>query len=245
MTKWISPFSTQFDDSPRDTRDQKLPALRIVVHITGRQTYLNAEKSKTAPLQRIGEYFDKRGRPFAHYTVDPWGRIACHAHETETPYAQGWADYKGRKGIIRRLADERLVVPPWWTEYWSSVDPNITSPIDLVDSSCFSGNDRAVAIEFIQWGNQYLLTIQQYIWGSVLVDDIARRHGIEKTPRNILGHEDLDPWGRGDVRGGWDPGARRPKGDRRFDYQGLLHPPLAVDSHTAIMTPTMPDWAKW
>lgn len=240
--KWVSPIAEQFDQSPRDTKDQKLPALRIVVHITGRSTYLNAEKRKVAPLQHLGEYFDRRGRPFAHYSVDPWGRIACHAPETETPYAQGWKDYGGRSGLLSKITSGELEVPQWWQIFWGLND-TVATPASLVPADAYSGNDRSVTIEFIQWGNQYRLTVAQYVWGSILVDDIARRHDINKTdPRCILGHEDLDPWARGDAVGGWDPGARR--GTPRFSYDALFTPSVVVGTPTCIATPPVPDWAR-
>ena len=255
MASYISPFAELFDDTPRDTKDQELPALRIVVHITGRATYNNAEKHKEPPLKRLGEYFDKRGRPYAHYSVDPWGRIACHARETETPYSQGWAAYGGASGILAKIKDGELVVPDWWLATWgpgaSALLGPFSDPVQLLrdvgagSRELTSPNQRAVTIEFIQYGNQYKLTVAQYVWGSVLIDDIARRHGIPKSPARILGHEDFDPWGRGSKSGGWDPGARRTYSDVRFSYEAMMHPPLGIASGVAIMTPLMPDWAVW
>jgi len=265
-----SPHALSSRGGLRNTKNQVLPALRIVIHITGRSTYLNAKKRRVPPLQHLGEYFATRGNSFAHYSIDPWGRIACHALESETPWSQGWRDYGGRRELQRKLQTSELRTPSWWLRQWGNGVQPYYSPIDLVDADCVSGNDRSVTIEFIQYNNQYLLTDAQYTYGHLLVWDVASRHGIAlptipdnsqdndaisiHPTRQLLGHEDLDPWGRGGSQGGWDPGYTRKR--RRFSYKFLVHPelmprhrrgsthPLGTANHSLVLpTPAIPHWA--
>lgn len=127
----ISDLATPHDDTLRDVRNQQIPARTVVCHITGTKTYQNARKRREAPLKRVGDYFDRPGSPFAHYTVDPWGRIACHAHEEERPWSQGWGKYredkhKGGRIVLAKLlrglqaspGAGALVIPQWWKEHW-------------------------------------------------------------------------------------------------------------------------------
>ena len=249
----VSPLAAPYDDTPRNVSDQKWPALRIVVHVTGRSTYNNAETHEVPPLVWLGRYFDKRGSPFAHYGIDPWGRIMCYAPETERPWAQGWGKYRGREGLRRRLRNGSLVVPAWWKQTWG----RNRTPLDLIRKDCSSPNDRSVAIEMVQYGNQVLLTVAQYTALGFLVRDISVRHGIplpspermtaDDAVPTLLGHEDVDPWGRGTPeQGGWDPGARRPQGDKRFAWTTVLtlESLWAPRRYSCILdTPPKPDWA--
>jgi hypothetical protein len=164
MAEWMSSLALPHDKTLRDTKDQLMPALSVVLHITGRATYINAEKRKKPPLEHLGEYFDRTGNPFAHYSVDPWGRIACHADEQQTPYAQGWSAYGGPAGLQARLDKGKLTIWPWWLERWGAVPSRrrpgclCETPFDLLDPSQPTPNARSVAIEFIQYDRQLRLT---------------------------------------------------------------------------------------
>jgi len=243
----------------RDVRNQKLPAERIVLHITGTNTYVNAMRSKTPPLDRVENYFDGDGNPFAHYTVDPWSRVRRHANENERPWSQGWGGQGGRSGVLRKIT------PEWWRE---------AHPGDHAMNSLFptgTPNDRSVSIEFVQFQpgtikrgkyvgkRNYKLTIAQYLIGNMLARDIAIRHGkyfptsaFDRTASEttdgvmqLLGHEDCDPWGRGKPKsGGWDPGALRPKG-KRFCWSCFITLDFgSCDCGCVIPTPPMPTWAE-
>lgn len=268
---------------PRDVKDQKLPAQRIVVHITGTSTYVNAALRGRPPLDHLEDYFDDAGHPFAHYSVDPWGRIRQHASERETPWAQGWGELGGREKLLAslRAADEKkppkLLTPAWWRErHVTSSDflRHLHNASHEVFKRLFpegTPNDRSVAVEFIQWQRgrvarkpdgevraawipdgrrNYRLSAAQYIYGHLLLLDIAMRHGIpwpatanERTP-HFLGHEDADPWGRGTKGGGWDPGYLREH--PRFCWACMLHLQHVGDNKCGcvIKTPEMPVWAS-
>lgn len=238
----------------RDVSDQPYPARRVVLHITGLSTYLNAAKAKVPPLSRIEWYFTQEGNPFAHYVIDPWGHILQIAEEDEKPWAQGWGAFGGKTGLARALKMGQLEVPAWWTQYWhmqSDSDHSFRTPLDLLFPGDNSPNNRAIAIEFIQYAGRYLLTAAQYGAGHMLIRDIALRHGITLPAggpsMELLGHEDCNPWERGTAEGGWDPGAQRDK--PRFCWQTMCR--LACGDTDAgrscrmiIPTPTIPDWAK-
>jgi len=251
---------------PRDVRNQELPAKRIVCHITGTSTYINAAKRQQPPLARIEDYFDNVGNPFAHYTIDPWGRVVQHASERERAWSQGWGGLGGRTGALNKVA------PSWWVET-HGVDG--IAKLFPAEFGIRTPNDRAVSIEFIQfqhgeflaprrgrakkWASvgpkNYKLTIAQYFMGNLLMHDIALRHGmtwpiptphehIARAACGFLGHEDCDPWGRGHAKsGGWDPGALRKQ--PRFCWFCILTLDFArCGCNCVIPTPVIPEWAR-
>ena len=238
-------------DRPRNVRDQKLPAILIVDHITGRGTWNNAEKHKQDPLGRIDTFFTKDGNPFAHYTIDPWGVILQVAYERERPWAQGLS-----------LTQSKQKPPEFWLKEWG---PRFDSVFELIcslrhryaiggPSGYISPNSRAISIEHIQYGNGFKLTAAQYRMSHLLHMDIAIRHGMDMAQvlnwehrLNVLGHEDVDPWGRGARGAGWDPGALRKK--PRFCWRCLLsldfsHGGQFKRCPTVRKTPEMPGWLK-
>jgi len=244
MTDWISTYAVPHARTLRDTKDQEVPAHSVVLHITGRSTYLNAEKYKKPPLEWLSLYFNKAGNPFAHYSVDPWGRIACHADEKQTPYAQGWAEYSGPDGLARKLAKGKLKIWDWWRARWEHLPsrrggPCCLSPFDLLTPEQKTPNTRSVAIEFIQHGGQLKLTTMQYINGHELLADICARHELPIDQAHVLGHEDLDPWARGSASGGWDPAGAGSA--IQFSWDGMF---TGQPDELAIETPKQPSWAR-
>ena len=258
MTKepWVSDLAGVHARTLRSTKGQTMPALTVVNHITGRDTYNHAAKALIPPLKQLDGYFGTAGNPFAHYSVDPWGRIGCHASELQTPWAQGWAAYAGMLGMRQKIATGTLTVPKWWLAFWlgykkpwmDPADPKaaIKSPVDLLPPGTQTPNERSIAIEFIQWGNQLKLTVAQYKAGAALLLDICTRHSIPMCPPYVRGHESCDPWSRGTATGGWDPGELRP--NPTFSFALLVSPPseedASADGAVCIATPEMPDWAK-
>jgi hypothetical protein len=250
-----------FTGKPRDVRDQE-QVDKIFLHITGRATWKNASKNKQHPLGRLERYFTSNGKPFAHYGIDPWGRTAQFAEETERPWAQGWGKYGGYDGLKAALEEKKLTVPYWWRRSMRTRLAEVKSPLDLVEEGT-TPNHNAVAIEMVQYGGQFKLTTAQYLAAFILCWDICLRHGLVFSDGTILGHEDVDPWGRGDNGGGWDPGAGRitPRWcwDSFFSYAEAYlsstralsecpHPKHEVEGRrccSAIReTPARPDWLE-
>jgi len=223
-------------------------AVRCVVgHVTGVATYKHAEKLRLPPLIHLGRNnFLLRGTTRrAHYAVDPWGQIGCYAPEGQRPMAQGWASYKtrlggrtGREGVQRGLAGGELTIPAWWRQAW----PQLSSPLDLLPPGADSPNYAAVAIEFILHDNCYNLTWAQYASGFMLIADICKRHKIPWGPERVFGHEDVDPWGRGDAVGGWDPGVHR--NPPRASWDRLFGRVPTEPTAPVLSTPDRPPWAE-
>jgi hypothetical protein len=245
-----SPLATLVKRS-RDVRDQKLPAIIIVDHITGRATWNNAEKYKQDPLTRLDNYFTKDGKPFAHYCIGPWGRIVQIAYERERPWAQGLS-----------YGQALQPAPSFWKDYWG-VQRGLLSVVHLMgelhraygddpNGNFHSPNDRSIAIEHVQYGNGFKLTGMQYRMSHMLHLDIAMRHGMDmagvldwRHRLQVLGHEDVNPWERGTKAGGWDPGALRAK--PRFCWRCLLtldftHGGQLARCPAVRKTPEMPRW---
>lgn len=236
-----------FYKKPRDVRNQKC-VKHIYLHITGRATWNNAVKWKQHPLARVEDYFNDAGRPFAHYCIDPWGRIIQIAEELERPWAQGWGAYGGYRGLEKKLNSGELKVPEWWGQSlsWDRDVVDMQTPLDLVDPGK-TPNDESVAIEMIQYGNQFKLTTSQYLAAAVLCLDISFRHCLSINPINVLGHEDADPWGRGNRYGGWDPGAGRVNGKPRWcwsTFWGMFDMEL-VDRHCGQHKPHKVEGRQW
>ena len=228
---------------------------RGVLHITGRTTYLNAEKKQKPPLEYLGyDNFLLPGHSFSNYAIDPWGTIAVYAPENIRPWSQGWGKYGGKKLLMSRIHSGEYVVPDWWFDNWvgrAGLEKNrvVGNLDDLVYSDDNSPNSRSFSVEFIQYGNQYLLTEAQYISGHALCLEVCLRNGIPFASPWMLGHEDIDPFlyppGRGDRHGGWDPGARRVK--PRFCWRCML---TGNREHSGTLcncilpTPEKPEWAQ-
>jgi len=222
------PFVT-VTSTPRSTTFQR-KVDRVYLHITGRQTFRNAERRGEDVLDRLGRIlFERPGSDvFSTYSMDPWGNVRCHGSEDMRSWAQGY-----RKGTYRKIMDKRMPPPRWWTEAWADVDLNMglaeksfydpvtfDHPLDLLPHGAKSPNHNSVSIEFVQWGGQFLLTEAQYVNGYKLVLDICTRHGIPHNRVGVLGHEDVCPWWRDDAGGGWDPGAHRVT--PRFSWEAML-----------------------
>jgi hypothetical protein len=248
-----SPFATQVD-RPRDVRDQKLPAKRFVVHITGRQTYLNALRNRIPPIEWLAQNFCMPNRNFTQYGIDPWGQLWQFAPDNERPWAQGYKELKDQ------VLNREIEPPDWWHAYWieQNDDGNIWHPADLLIDGEKSPNSRTGCVELIQWNkspkkqSNFKLTMAQYIMCHTLAHDFAARHSFRLETDwpnfNICGHEDLNPWSRGTKAGGWDPGAHRVNGKPRFCWRCLETLDFTHDGEfelcpSVIPTPPRPKWA--
>ncbi len=252
----VSYIPTNLRSGPKNT----LSLHRIVLHITGRSTYLNAEKHKLAPLVHLGvNNFLIKGKSFSHYAVDPWGYIGVYAPESICPQSQGWKAFGGPQGILRDLASGERRLPAWWQEVWGRVQVSkkgekqdlgfVKSPVDLLLGDA-GPNSGSASIEFIQYGNQFLLTEAQCLSGNLLVRDICTRNLVPFKAPNVLGHEDLNPWTRADKGGGWDPGARRVEPRFCWDcfFSANLYQCKSTDTNILckyiLKTPDQPAWTK-
>lgn len=248
----ISPLVTYRPKRLRDEVKHKLPLRRGVLHITGRSTYLHAQENLVSPLVWLGQAnFLQADASFSHYAVDPWGYIGIYALESVQSWAQGWKSLGNRARLAADIAGGKRPLPAWWLRYWSDrpgllQSSRVHTVTDLLDDK--GPNSRAFSIEFIQFGNQYLLTEAQYRMGNLLIVDICTRHNISMREPFVIGHEDINPFTRGTKAGGWDPGARRDK--PRFCWtcmltQNLYHENRGTNLCKYVLpTPEMPKWAR-
>jgi len=229
-------------DHPRRTNDQGAIG-RIVGHITGLATWRNAERNKQHPLARLRDilFCNPKNESCSTYAIDPWGEIWQYCRESQRPWAQGL-----------NVSSAAAKVPPrWWLEEWA--DFGLEHPLGLVGGR--DPNINSISIEVVQWGGQYCPTRTQYLACSRLIADCCERHELLCDPLHVIGHEDVNPWARGDAGGGWDPGARRGKPRWDWDFMlGLVDAALedvggqnaAIDvliaAGLAIETPDRPAW---
>lgn len=138
---------------------------------------------------------------------------------------------------VRAIAPAAIAA---WRSHW----PRYRSPVHLYPATsindCSIGSEMAPAGYYAAGGWRALPgvlpwlggrhTLAQHLAVAALAVDIAARHswpdgwqhdalGGPRSPY-VLGHEDVDLFGRADDGGGWDPGALR--AEPRFDWQ-LVH----------------------
>jgi hypothetical protein len=95
--------------------------------------------------------------------------------------------------------------PGWWRERW----PDVDAPLDLIDLTAREYiNPKTVSIDVIPLPDADALryTAQSLDTAARIGRELAARYGLSLERRHHLAHSDLDPWARGDARGGWDPG---------------------------------------
>lgn len=172
------------------------------------------------PWGEIGQFADCDKVPGSQ----SWGAKSAapggSAREARIRLERAWAKDLGKP----HTEGKELRVPKWWLDYWVPTLGKkdifkLVSPLDLLAPGETSFNYNSISIECIQWQESYdawkkgkrnyLLTMAQYIALNALINDRLAAFGLQWTPSTVLGHEDANPWTRGDKGGRWDPGARR------------------------------------
>lgn len=95
--------------------------------------------------------------------------------------------------------------PGWWRERW----PDVDAPLDLIDLTAREYiNPKTVSIDVIPLPDTDAVryTPESLETAARLGRELARHYGLSLERRHHLAHSDLDPWNRGNARGGWDPG---------------------------------------
>ena len=170
----------------------------------------------------------------SHVGVGPAERAA---------YLSGaWA--RGERPEGRRVREVAPAVVAAWRASW----PRYRSPQHLFSprsvNDCSVASEMAPAGSYVggQWERipgvvpwlRTRHTMPQHLAVAALAVDLAKRHswpdGWHRDPRGgprsprVLGHEDVDLFGRADRFGGWDPGALREP--PRWDWE-LVHGAIA------------------
>lgn len=221
-------------EKPRYVR-KRSETIGICVHQTGRGVL----KSSYDPVDRAVQIYTRQGAPFAHYVIGGEGRIVQVAPDDSVAWHAGItraqrALYKS--GKWKRKVGKRIA------QCWQETFPEAENPLDLVEDQ--DPNEVYVSIELVPQRDA-TFTETQYFKLRDLILDIWNR--FEELPRwqdwlgnphmlfwdkmrrqgRLVGHEDVEPLERTNIRGGWDPGFLARTGflaaTRRFDWDLLLH----------------------
>jgi len=188
-------------DRPHQTR--KLPVKAIVVHATG-----------TTDLDKIVKYYKTSSSGIGpHYVIDVDGNVLQFAEEAEIAYhcgRQATHDEAYALGWVHwcRVVKGKGISPDPFEGYtsWRASWPTITSPLDLMTGTHPNGVSVGIECQSPKHRLPDVFTDAQYLTLWALIAEVAERHGIPVDREHILGHSDVDPIGRCDERGSWDPG---------------------------------------
>lgn len=194
----------------------------LVIHTTGRSLTGHAIDSAGPAWPEVEEaavaWYRTSGTPdFGGYLIGPSGAVykladndrrTRHAAALDHRYTSGdrtgWRDWARIDGTWRRHGRDPVRVWDWWDARW----PDVVSPADLAAGP--HPND-GIGIDLLPtMAGAY--TAEQIAALRELVAGLCQAHGIFRDRLHVLGHEDVDPCGRGAVlRGGqiigipWDP----------------------------------------
>lgn len=221
MTTNRCPFAIQ---SPaRRKRWRTIEPWGLVVHTSGRGIVGRAEKQRVPPLALALAWYRRRGG--VHYVIGYDGTIhqmldddrrGAHVGISLTERATFLSGRWLRKGAL----------PPKAVALWQARWPAYKSPQHLYPTQspngCYLGVELVPLAERRRENGLWFTDAQH---GAVrdLATDIEIRHrfpGNWRTTPRLVGHEDIDAFGRWDPGGGWDPGAMRQK--PRFDWGRII-----------------------
>ncbi len=231
-----------------DERPLEDPVELLVIHMSGRNIVKQALDRGLDPIEHAFAYYTTK-RTSSHYlggyNGELWqmtddrirvGHVGVSADERRAYLDGRWQRGKRARG----QRGEWLDAPNDFTiEKWREAFPGHKSPQHLFAAR--SVNDRSVGIEFVPclYGSRYVAeplreglwhTAAQHVAAALLACDLAARwgwpEGWHRVPGDglrllsVLGHEDVDLYGRSQASGGWDPGALRtsPRWDWLFVY---------------------------
>lgn len=215
-----SPLAAQVgdlhDDLPRGN-----PVFGLAVHCSGRGIVEQARKLGVDPIEHAIAYY-RSAECSCHYVIGYDGTIVqITADDRRVPHVGVAADERqlylsGRWMTDRRLASSAVAR---WHQYWATDSGyGFSSPQHLFPSSAPNADYVGAELSPLEKprDNGLWYTDEQHQGVAELADDLRRRHGWPAwwtegalpCPR-LLGHEDLDAFGRWDAGGGWDPGALR------------------------------------
>lgn len=208
MTQNRSPIATQVADKHPD-RDRPGPVFGLVLHTTGRGVVKRAQREGVAPEERALDYY-AQSVASCHYLIGYDGTVyQLSADDRRVPHVGIRGDERRRYLAGEWSGDFSARAVARWRERW----PDRASPQHLYPSS--SPNDDYVGCEMIPLRRRrhgWHYTAAQHVAAATLALDLANRHGWpegwHRTSR-LVGHEDLDAYGRWKAFGGWDPGALR------------------------------------
>lgn len=209
----------------RKWRWRRIKPWGMVVHTTGRGIVHRAQKRNDSAAELAIEYY--RSKAAVHYLVDWNGTIIQMMPDDFRGAHVGISKNERKKYLSGRWRrDFSNEVRKHWHERW----PSFSSPQHLYPTrspnSCYLGVELVPLPRDQVQDDDFWFTPDQH---QAVVDLGAERalfHGWGedwwKGPR-LVGHEDIDAYGRWQESGGWDPGALRevPRFDWPFVYAGM------------------------
>ncbi|HET6613672.1 MAG TPA: N-acetylmuramoyl-L-alanine amidase [Kofleriaceae bacterium] len=214
-----SPLAIQADDRRHDRR-RRGPVWGMVLHQTGRGIVARAARHGVSPLELALSYYAQSSGG-THYVIDYDGKIYQVADDDRRVGHVGVAADERRRYLSGEWErDFSAAAVKRWHERW----PGRKSPQHLYPTrspnSCYVGCEMLPLEEvpdpnnpeWTHWFPGMRYTESQHRAAGRLAADLARRHGWpegwQHTSR-LVGHEDIDAYGRWQRAGGWDPGALR------------------------------------
>ena len=198
---------------------RKTSVVSVVIHATG-----------DTDLEKVlAFYANNRRLVRPHYLLDLGGTVYQFTPEDRVAYHAGYqGDGPDNEGVLYRAGWEvwsrRIRKAPWIVQepfegyaWWRSRWPNLESPTGRweagtqVSPGLLAGanpNGATVGIECLSPKHRVpeVFTGAQYAVLPKLVVEICGRHDLPVDKDHVVGHQDLNPIGRSDLSGGWDPG---------------------------------------
>lgn len=205
-----SSIATQVEDLVSD-RPRVGPVWGLCVHTSGRSIVQRAIAARARVLEYVVGYY--RAAPYScHYVIGWSGEIVQITPDdrrvphvgVSTEERQSYLSGRWHEGLplgaVRR-----------WGDLWGRGSPQHLFPGRSANSA-YVGVELPPLLTPGADGTWY--TLSQHEAVARLAEDLRVRHGWPDWPSELpcprlLGHEDLDAYGRWDRDGGWDPGALR------------------------------------
>lgn len=192
----------------------------LAVHTTGSGLLDAARRRKLTPLAYAERYYGA-AKYYPHYVAGWDGTLIAVCDEDAVAWHVGVT--AEQRGLLAGDGWRHEVAhPELWDRAWQP--HGVTMPAQLwlpaSPNRCYVGLEL-VPLEPADRGREGLwFSPHQHDLVAELAGELVARHGLALTRQVLVGHEDLNPLGRWDKGGGWDPGARR---DRpRFDWTRVL-----------------------
>ena len=213
----ISPIAVQVPDLRRDPPRKRRP-FGLCVHTSGRGIVKRAHRAGIDPVEFAVAYYQE-AKYSAGYVIgwdgtiyqigsdmDRYSHIGVSAEERVRYLSGGWVDSVPTTALDLWLGHWRHCSSPQHIFPWKSANDCylgaecIPLPHQTLHGLWYTERQHAAVARL------YLDRAKVYGWGS---PDMSS--GATLPFRRLLGHEDLDAYGRWDSHGGWDPGALRAK----------------------------------
>ena len=210
-------------DSPtaRTLPKRQRPVSSVILHSTGE-----------TDLRKVLRYYTT-GEHQPHYLIAldgttyriaDEGMVAWHAKIDQQElllYHQGWGMWSQwtwpLDSSIPRKARASEMQGTVFRGYlsWRARWPALKSPLGLVTEA--RPNFTSVGVELLKPARPTaaIFTEEQYDAARVLVHEIAARHRFPVIQAHVLGHQDVSPLRRCNLKGGWDPGGS-------FDWRRII-----------------------